>query len=185
MSTLTSAPIDTDRWPGLHVAPSGPKARVAASIARKIFQVATARLGIAVIVPNRDDWSVDLDSAAVRGAGTNAPTIVLHRPDEFFRRIGNDGLIGFGEAFQTGSWSSPDLGHLLTVMAGEITTIVPQWMQTHARPVRRPGAADPPQHGRPDPRQHRRALRPVQRPVPDLPRPDAELLLGAVRRPRW
>ena len=130
MSTLTSTPIDIDRWPGLHLAPSGPKARVAASIARKIFQVATARLGIAVIVPNRDDWSVDLDSAAVRGAGTNAPTIVLHRPDEFFRRIGNDGLIGFGEAFQTGSWSSPDLGHLLTVMAGEITTIVPQWMQT-------------------------------------------------------
>ena len=68
---MTSAPIDTDRWPGLHVAPSGPKARVAASIARKIFQVATARLGIAVIVPNRDDWSVDLDSAAVRGP---APT---------------------------------------------------------------------------------------------------------------
>jgi cyclopropane-fatty-acyl-phospholipid synthase len=122
--------MDTDRWPGLHLAPSGPRARVAAAIARRIFQVATARLGIAVIVPNRDDWSVDLDSAAVRGAGTNAPTIVLHRPDEFFRRIGNDGLIGFGEAFQTGSWSSPDLGHLLTVMAGEITTIVPQWMQT-------------------------------------------------------
>ena len=24
----------------------------------------------------------------------------------------------------------PDLGHLPTVMAGEITTIVPQWMQT-------------------------------------------------------
>ena len=130
MTTLASTPMDTDRWPGLHLAPSGPRARVAAAIARRIFQVATARLGIAVIIPNRDDWSTDLGRAAVRGAGTNAPTVVLHRPDEFFRRIGNDGLIGFGEAFQTGAWSSPDLGHLLTVMAGEISTIVPQWMQT-------------------------------------------------------
>ena len=107
MTTLASTPMDTDRWPGLHLAPSGPKARVAAAITRRIFQVATARLGIAVIIPNRDDWSTDLDRAAVRGAGTNAPTIVLHRPDEVFRRIGSDGLIGFGEGFQTGAWSSP------------------------------------------------------------------------------
>ena len=183
VTTLASTPTDIDRWPGLHVAPSGPRARVAAGIARKIFQVATARLGIAVIVPNRDDWSIDLDSAAVRGAGTNAPTIVLHRPDEFFRRIGNDGLIGFGEAFQTGSWSSPDLGHLLTVMAGEISHPRAAVDADDAGAVRRPGTADPPQHGRPDPRQHRGPLRPVQRPVRHVPGPDAELLLGTVRVP--
>ena len=136
MTTLASSPT-TDRWPGLYDVPAGPKARVAAAISRKIFQVAAARLGIAVIIPNSDAWPVDpgtdLPEAAVRGAGIGGPTIVLHRPDEFFRRIGTDGLIGFGEGFQTGAWSSPDLGHLLTVMASEITTLVPDWMQSMRR----------------------------------------------------
>ena len=67
---------------------------------------------------------------------------MLHRPDEFFRRIGHDGLIGFGEAYLTGAWEPPDLGRLLTVLAGEIATLVPAVVQTLRALVRRPAAAD-------------------------------------------
>ena len=34
----------------------------------------------------------------------------IHRPEEFFARIGRDGLIGFGEAYLTGAWDADDLG---------------------------------------------------------------------------
>ena len=125
MTALAPAPAAADRWPGLFDVPTGPKARVAAAIVRNLFGVATARLGVTVVVPN----GRPLDPTAT---GT-APTIVLHRPDEFFRRIGSDGLIGFGEGYQTGAWSSPDLGHLLTVLASEVATLVPDWMQAMRR----------------------------------------------------
>ena len=46
--------------------------------------------------------------------------MVLHRPDEFFARIGRDGLIGFGESYMTGAWTPPDLAGCLTVLAAEI-----------------------------------------------------------------
>jgi cyclopropane-fatty-acyl-phospholipid synthase len=128
VSTLAATPDLAQRWPGLFEVPSGAKARIAASIARKIFEVATRRLGITVVIT-----PVPAPDPATPTIAGGMPTIVLHRPDEFFRRIGNDGLIGFGEGFQTGAWSSPDLGHLLTVMAGEIATLVPDWMQTMRR----------------------------------------------------
>ncbi|KQY62616.1 class I SAM-dependent methyltransferase [Nocardioides sp. Root140] len=118
--TITDARQETtqaDRWPGLYAVPSGPRAAVSAAVARRIFAHATQRLGITVETPN------------VRAVDTSAPTIVLHRPDEFFRKVGNDGLIGFGEAYMTGAWDSPDLDALLTRMAGEIATLVPDWMQ--------------------------------------------------------
>jgi cyclopropane-fatty-acyl-phospholipid synthase len=123
VTAVASAPTLAERWPGLHDAPAGPRAGVAAAIARKLFGVATTRLGVTVVVPNGHP-------VATTG---EAPTIVLHRPDEFFRRIGSDGLIGFGEAYQTGAWSSPELGRLLTVMASEIATLVPDWMQALRR----------------------------------------------------
>ena len=46
-----------------------------------------------------------------------------------------------------------------------------------------PPAAHPAQHRDQQPRQHRPPLRPVQRALRDLPRPDPELLLGALRHP--
>ena len=52
------------------------------------------------------------------------------RPDEFFTRIGRDGLIGFGEAYLTGAWDTDDLGGFLTVLAAELPTLVPAPLQT-------------------------------------------------------
>ena len=106
--TLTHDDVRTrsqDRWPMLGPVPTGPKARVSAAIAKRIYHAAVRRLGI------------------------GPDELVLHRPDEFFARVGSDGLIGFGEAYLTGAWDAEDLGGVLTTLCREITELVPQWMQ--------------------------------------------------------
>ncbi|MBD8871172.1 SAM-dependent methyltransferase [Nocardioides donggukensis] len=130
MTALVSTTTATETWPGLHDVPSGPRATVAASIARRIFDVAIKRLHVRVVISH---GTAAGDPVPGQPGNTDEPTIVLHRPDEFYRRVGSDGLIGFGEGYLTGAWDSPDLGHLLTTMASEITTIVPDWMQTMRR----------------------------------------------------
>ena len=68
--------------------------------------------------------------------------MVLHRPDEFYARIGRDGLIGFGEAYLTGAWDAEDLGGFLTVLAAELPTLIPAPLQKlRAAYVRRPPRA--------------------------------------------
>ena len=110
--------------------------------------------------------------------------MVVSRPEEFFLRLGRDQLIGFGEAYLTGAWDAEDLGGFLTVLAARMQHLIPEPLQK-LRGAGRPQAA-----GRGDQqrgelaRQHRAPLRPLQRAVPAVPRPDAELLLGAVHRRR-
>lgn len=58
-----------------------------------------------------------------------APRMVLRDPDAFARRVGADGLIGFGEAYMAGDWTSPDLAAMLTVLAGRMTDLVPPRLQ--------------------------------------------------------
>ena len=53
----------------------------------------------------------------------------LHRPDEFYARLGRDGLIGFGEAYLTGAWDADDLAGFLTVPAARIATLIPDSLQ--------------------------------------------------------
>ena len=83
MTTTPSRPVTN--WPGLDQVPSGLKATVAARIARQLFLAAVRRLPVSVH-----------DGRTVHGLG--GPSMVLHRPEEFYARIGRDGLIGFGEA---------------------------------------------------------------------------------------
>ncbi|MFE9045324.1 class I SAM-dependent methyltransferase [Streptomyces sp. NPDC012421] len=54
-----------------------------------------------------------------------APTLTLHDPAAFHRRIGADGLIGFGESYMAGEWDSDDLVGLLTVLAAHVDDLVP------------------------------------------------------------
>ena len=66
----------------------------------------------------------------------------IQRPDEFFARLGRDGLIGFGEAYLTGAWEADDLGGFLTVLAAELPTLIPAPLQKlRAAYVRRPPSA--------------------------------------------
>ena len=63
---------------------------------------------------------MDEGSTDTRRLGTGGPLMTIHRPEEFFARVGRDGLIGFGEAYLTGAWDAEDLGGFLTVLSAEM-----------------------------------------------------------------
>lgn len=135
--------IDIERWPALAGYPTGPTARVSAGIARQLFRAASRRLNLEVVhgsgvpvepvgtdastglaIPTlRSDDAVDLEQGADR------PSITIHRPREFYTRLGTGGLIGLGESYLSRAWDSADLGGALTVLAREMPRLVPQWMQ--------------------------------------------------------
>lgn len=113
---MTIAPPRPTAWPGLDVVPSGPRTAVSAAIARRLFTTAVRRLDVSVLLEERR-------------IGRGGPTMVVHRPEELFARIGRDGLIGFGEAYLTGAWDAEDLTAFLTVLAAEIADLVPRPLQ--------------------------------------------------------
>ena len=120
--TVDSDRLAANHWPGLEVVPTGPKAVVAARILRRIFAAAMNRL----------DVTVEIEASASRPAqrlGRGGPVAVIHRPEEFFARVGTQGLIGFGEAYLTGAWDAEDLGGFLGVLSAEIADLVPRPMQ--------------------------------------------------------
>ena len=114
--TVTSERRSANHWPGLDVLPTGPRARVAARIARTLFETAVNRLDVTVHVGGRT-------------LGRGGPVMVVSRPDEFFLRLGRDQLIGFGEAYLTGAWDAEDLGGFLTVLASRMQHLVPEPLQ--------------------------------------------------------
>ncbi|MGL5809007.1 MAG: class I SAM-dependent methyltransferase [Nocardioides sp.] len=124
------------RWPGLFDVPSGPAVAVAAAVTRRIFAMATGRLGVRVLSP-AEASQMHADTSQRRADTSHDhqsdPVLILRRPDEFFARVGSGGLIGFGESYLTGAWDSPDLDRLLTVLARDLTTLVPAWMQSMRR----------------------------------------------------
>jgi cyclopropane-fatty-acyl-phospholipid synthase len=125
MTATHAAPdLAAGAWPALDALPRGPKARISARVARRIFRAGMHRLGLT--------WSEDGSPADLR----------LHRPDDFFLRVGNQGLIGFGESYLAGDWDADDLGGTLTVLCAEIADLVPRWMQR----LRATYVARPPKH---------------------------------------
>ena len=91
-----------------------------AAVARALFTTAVARLPLRVRLPD----------GRLFGAGAPAaPVMLLHRPPEFFRRLGASGLIGFGESYMAGDWDCADLTGLLTVFATHVDELVPPWLQ--------------------------------------------------------
>ena len=121
-----------------------------------------------------------------RGRPDDVPVIELVRPTAFFARLGRDPKIGFGEAYMAGDWRprpGTDLGRRCCPFAARLTTLpcpsrcsgCAPWSSErlpHAQRNTLDGLAA----------QHRGPLRPDQRPVRGVPRPDADLLLGPVRR---
>ncbi|MCR1785165.1 class I SAM-dependent methyltransferase [Nocardioides carbamazepini] len=100
---------------------------MAARVAERLFRTAVARLDVTVRL-RHPDGSEEL-------LGRGGPAVVVRRPDELFARIGRDQLIGFGEAYLSGAWAEEGrpgdgvLGDFLTVLARELTTLVPQPLQ--------------------------------------------------------
>ena len=108
---------DPERWPDVAAAAGSP---ARAAVARAVFGLAVARLPVRVHLP---------DGTFHGAGGPDAPVMHLHRPREFFRRLGDSGLIGFGESYLAGDWDSTDLTGLLTVFAAHAADLVPPWLQ--------------------------------------------------------
>jgi cyclopropane-fatty-acyl-phospholipid synthase len=116
--------------------PSGPVAAGSAAIAGRLLRRAAARLPLRLVYP---------DGTVIGAADPTLPTLVLHRPDALARRIGRHGLIGFGESYMAGDWSSKDLTGVLTVLARSVADLVPrslQWLRPIA-PAFQPTWRDP------------------------------------------
>ncbi len=130
--TLAPSRPATPAWPSLDTVPSGPGVAISSRVARRIFRAAINRLPVTVHV---DDEVL----------GLGGPAMTIHASDEFFARVGRDGLIGFGEAYQTGAWDADDLAAFLTVLAAEIGTLVPASLQRLRRlyVARRPRGVRP------------------------------------------
>jgi cyclopropane-fatty-acyl-phospholipid synthase len=126
-----SAAIDSDRWPTIAKVPAGPLSAASAVVAERLLRRAAARLPLRVAYP---------DGTVVGAADATAPTLVVHQPEALARRIGRYGLIGFGESYMAGEWSSDDLSGVLTVFATSVGGLVPrplQWLRPMA-PAFRP-----------------------------------------------
>ncbi|MGA8256039.1 MAG: class I SAM-dependent methyltransferase [Nocardioides sp.] len=118
MTAVSSAPnlTQAERWPGLDVIPSGPRSKISASIARRLFLAAISRLDVTLHVGDQT-------------YGKGGPAATVHRPEELYARLGRHQLIGFGEAYLTGAWDAEDLGGFLSVLAAEMSDLVPQRLQ--------------------------------------------------------
>ncbi len=55
--------------------------------------------------------------------------MVIHRPDDFAARVGDSGLIGFGESYMAGDWEASDLTAVLEVFASRVATLIPDFLQ--------------------------------------------------------
>jgi len=113
----TVGPVDASRWPDVA---SFSASAVRTAVATQLFRRAVARIPLRVV--ERDErWY---------GGGTGAdPVMRLHRPDEFFARLGGTGTIGFGEAFMAGDWTADDLPGVLAAFAGSLRDLIPQTFQ--------------------------------------------------------
>jgi cyclopropane-fatty-acyl-phospholipid synthase len=108
--------INSERWPDV--------ARVPRSFFRR-YAATAAFLHLVRGLPLR----VRINSIIVGDGNDDAPTIIIVRPRDFFRRLGVGGLIGFGESYLAGDWEANDLVGVLSVFAARIDSLVPLWLQ--------------------------------------------------------
>ena len=116
--TLEKNQPTTQSMPTLEPLGRGPRTVVSAAVAKRLFHAAVGRLAVTVV-----------EEPTGRRFGQGGPTMRLHRPDEFYARLGRDGLIGFGESYLTGAWDTDDLAGFLTVPAARMATLIPEPLQ--------------------------------------------------------
>jgi cyclopropane-fatty-acyl-phospholipid synthase len=111
------APRPSGPWQDLGPAPA--LRPVHTAIARALFHRVAPHLAVQIQLP---------DGRRIGGGGADAPLMRI-RSDAFFRRLGTDGLIGFGEAFMAGDWDADDPAAVLAPFAARMSSLVPAWMQ--------------------------------------------------------
>ncbi|MFD7615110.1 class I SAM-dependent methyltransferase [Streptomyces sp. NPDC059828] len=112
-------PVDQARWPDVARLPRASALRTAG--ARRIIEHALARIPLRIRHAGTNAALVPTQA----GDGDPVPTLVLHDPAAFHRRIGADGLIGFGESYMASEWDTDDLVATLTVLASHVDELVP------------------------------------------------------------
>jgi cyclopropane-fatty-acyl-phospholipid synthase len=96
------------------------RTRVGAAVSRRLFHAAVRHRDVVVELH---------EPGGVVRVGRGGPPATIRRPEEFFDRLGRDGLIGFGEAYLTGAWESDDLVGFLTVLARDMGALIPPRLQ--------------------------------------------------------
>jgi cyclopropane-fatty-acyl-phospholipid synthase len=91
----------------------------AARVARSVVKVAARRVPIRFRFPDGTSW----------GSGDDRePVFDVVDPEAFYRRLGRDAKMAFGEAYVAGEWEpgpTTDLADLLTPFASKVATLVP------------------------------------------------------------
>jgi cyclopropane-fatty-acyl-phospholipid synthase len=113
--TDTAAQAEKERWPDVYTVPKAP---VRALIAERIVRRMVRDLPVHVTLPGGRAYGA-----------ADAPTLAVHRPEEFFRRVGARGLIGFGESYQAADWDSDDLPGLICAFGERADSLVPPLFQ--------------------------------------------------------
>lgn len=114
------AQLNSTRWGQIERAPRGPVSAVQGRIAGSLLRRAVRQLPIRLEYP---------DGSLLGAADPTLPTMTLHRPEALFRRVGRYGLIGFGESYMAGDWTSDDLPALLTEFASSVDVLIPPVLQ--------------------------------------------------------
>ncbi|WP_260610134.1 cyclopropane-fatty-acyl-phospholipid synthase family protein [Streptomyces sp. WAC06614] len=117
--------VDAALWPDVARLPRASALRT--SLARRLVEHAFHRLPLQVRIA---DPATLVPPQHRNPTGGDLPVLILRDPEAFYRRIGADGLIGFGESYMAGEWDSDDLVGVLTVLARHVDDLVP-------RPLRR------------------------------------------------
>lgn len=117
--------IEPERWPDVHRLPRGPINAASARIATALLQRAAQQLPLRLSYP---------DGSVIGAADPTLPTLRISHPDRLARRIGSAGLIGFGESYMAGEWTSDDLAGVLTAFATSMSDLVPRTLQ-RMRPI--------------------------------------------------
>jgi cyclopropane-fatty-acyl-phospholipid synthase len=140
----TPPAVDAGRWPDVATVPD---AAVRTAAARLAFGRAARRLHLQVAGPGGGPPGPGGGPLGPGGGPAGQPVqagLILHRPGDFFRRLGADGPMGFGEAYMAGDWDTADLAGLLTAIGTGYEQLVPAPLRL-LRPLlvrRRPAAED-------------------------------------------
>ena len=97
-----------------------PRGPLSAVIADRLIRSAAARIPVRLAYP---------DGTVVGAADPTLPTMVIHHPDAFARRLGRYGLIGFGESYMAGEWTSDDPVGLFNEFAKAVNELIPPALQ--------------------------------------------------------
>jgi cyclopropane-fatty-acyl-phospholipid synthase len=109
--------------PAVPAVPRGAVAMVRAAAARAFLGRAAARLPIRIQAP---------DGSLSGAGGPRSPILVIRDQDAFYRRLGS-GTAGLAEAYMAGAWDCDDLPGLFTVLASNVTALVPASLQALRR----------------------------------------------------